>query len=257
MTLNVSNIQHFSTGDGPGIRTTVFLKGCNLNCPWCHNPETVSPQPLTLCYPQARRNVSYGKRMTVEEIISEVMEDQDFYRAGGGGATVSGGEPLLQSEGVVELAAALKEKGVPTIVDTAGAVAWEALERVLPVTDAFYFDYKSGDDALYRDVIGGDRRLIHQNLCRLMESGAAVHVRVPLIPHFNMSDTACAQICEQLAAAGVTQVDLLPFHRLGSSKYEALGKTYAYRDVPPSPKEDIDRVARIYRSYFPNLTIEI
>lgn len=256
MTLNVSNIQHFSTGDGPGIRTTVFLKGCNLKCPWCHNPETITPQPLTLCYPQAQRKVSYGKRMTVEEIMSEIMEDEDFYHAGGGGATVSGGEPLLQSEGVAKLAFALKEKGVSTIVDTAGAVAWEAFARVIPVTDTFYFDYKSGDDALYRDVIGGERRLVYQNLCRLVEYGAKVHVRVPLIPQFNMSDTACARMCEQLAAAGVTQVELLPFHRLGSGKYEALGKIYAYRDVLPSPKEEIDHVARTYRNYFSNVTIE-
>ncbi len=256
MTLNVSNIQHFSTGDGPGIRTTVFLKGCNLQCPWCHNPETVTPQPLTLCYPQAHRKVSYGKIMTVEEIVSEALEDEDFYRAGGGGVTVSGGEPLLQSEGVAALASVLKEKGVPTIVDTAGAVAWEAFERVISVTDTFYFDYKSGDDALYRDMIGGERGLVYQNLCRLIEKGAKLHVRVPLIPNFNMSDTACTQMCEQLAAAGVTDVDLLPFHRLGSSKYEAMGKTYAYRDVPPSPKEEIDRVAAIYQSYFPSVIIE-
>jgi pyruvate formate lyase activating enzyme len=141
-------------------------------------------------------------------------------------------------------------------VDTAGAVPWEAFEKVMPVTDAFYFDYKSGDDALYRDVIGAERGLVFQNLRRLIERGAQVRVRVPLIPHFNMSDTACTQMCEQLAAAGVTEVDLLPFHRLGSSKYQAMGKTYAYRDTPPSPKEEIDRVAAIYRRYFLNLTIE-
>lgn len=256
MTLNVSSIQHFSTGDGPGIRTTVFLKGCNLRCPWCHNPETVTPQPQTLVYPQAHRAVSYGKLMPVEEIVSEVMEDEDFYRVGGGGMTVSGGEPLLQSVGVAALAAALKEKDIPTIVDTAGAVPWAALERVIGVTDTFYFDYKTGDDTLYRTMLGGDRVLVYENLCRLIESGVGVHVRIPLIPEVNMSDAACVQMCEQLSAARVKSVDLLPFHRLGSSKYEAMGKTYAYRNVPPSPKEEIDRVAQIYRSYFEAVMIE-
>lgn len=256
MTLNVSNIQHFSTGDGPGIRTTVFLKGCNLRCPWCHNPETVASRPQTLVYPQVNREVSYGKLMTVEEILSEVMEDADFYRAGGGGVTVSGGEPLLQSEGVAVLAAALKEKGVSTIVDTAGCVPWACFEQVVHVTDTFYFDYKSGDDALYEAVIGGNRVSVYENLCRLIHRGARVHVRIPLIPDVNMTDAACIRMCEQLTAAGVTCVDLLPFHRLGSGKYEAMGKEYAYRDVPPSVKEEIERVARIYSSYFENVTIE-
>lgn len=255
MTLNISNIQHFSTGDGPGIRTTVFLKGCNLRCPWCHNPETVTAHPETLHYAQTHRTVSYGKLMTVEEILSEVMEDEDFYRSGGG-VTVSGGEPLLQSEGVALLAAALKEKGISTIVDTAGAVSWEHFEQVIGVTDTFFFDYKTGDDTLYQTMVGGDRGLVYENLCRLIERDAKVHVRIPLIPGFNMSDAACARMCEQLTAAGVRAVDLLPFHRLGSSKYEAMGKPYAYRDVPPSPKEEIDRVAHIYRSYFENITIE-
>ena len=107
MQLNISDIQHFSVGDGPGIRTTVFLKGCNLHCPWCHNPETISPEPITLHYPKARKTVSYGRKTPVCDVVTEVMEDVDFYRQSGGGVTVSGGEPLLQYEGVAELAKAL------------------------------------------------------------------------------------------------------------------------------------------------------
>ena len=111
--LNVSNIQHFSTGDGPGIRTTVFLKGCNLRCPWCHNPETVSAAPQTLTFAAAERTQTYGVRMRVEQVVAEVMEDADFYRASGGGVTVSGGEPLLQAGGVAALARALAKQGIP------------------------------------------------------------------------------------------------------------------------------------------------
>ena len=106
--LNISDIQHFSVGDGPGIRTTIFCKGCNLRCPWCHNPETISRDTVTLTYPKANKSVTYGRLMTEEEILREVMEDVDFYRESGGGVTVSGGEPLLQAEAVVELAKALQ-----------------------------------------------------------------------------------------------------------------------------------------------------
>ena len=81
--LNISDIQHFSVGDGPGIRTTVFCKGCNLRCPWCHNPETISRGTVTLTYPKANKSVTYGRLMTVEEILCEVMEDADFYRESG------------------------------------------------------------------------------------------------------------------------------------------------------------------------------
>ena len=88
--LNISDIQHFSVGDGPGIRTTVFCKGCNLRCPWCHNPETISPNTVTLIYPKANKSVSYGRSVTVEDVVAEVMEDLDFYRVSGGGVTVSG-----------------------------------------------------------------------------------------------------------------------------------------------------------------------
>ena len=256
MILNVSAIQHFSTGDGPGIRTTVFLKGCNLACPWCHNPETWTSHTVTLVYPQANKQISYGRFMTVEEIFSEVMEDEDFYRASGGGVTVSGGEPLLQSGGVAALAAALKAKGISTIVDTAGCVPWEAFEAVIDVTDTFYFDYKSGNDVLYQTVIGGDSSLVYQNLCRLKASGAKVRVRIPLIPDVNMSDESCTQMCGQLKKAGITSVDLLPFHRLGSGKYEAMGKSYAYRNTEPSPKNEIDRVASIFKAHFSDVMIE-
>ena len=253
--LNVSNIQHFSTGDGPGIRTTVFLKGCNLRCPWCHNPETVSPLPVTLHFRAADQVRSYGERMSVAQIVEELMEDEDFYRASGGGVTLSGGEPLLQAKGVAALAGALWERSVPVIVDTAGCVPWEHFACVMDVTDAFYFDYKTPDPAMYANMLGGDAELIYGNLCRLIGSGARVRVRIPLIPGVNTSAKSCSETCAQLLAAGVGQVDLLPFHRMGMSKYEALGKTYAFGDVQPLAGCEIAEIASIYRQYF-DITVE-
>ena len=249
MELNVSNIQHFSVGDGPGIRTTVFLKGCNLRCPWCHNPETVSPQPQELIFKATGKRVTYGKLMSVECVADEVMEDEVFY-AGDGGVTVSGGEPLLQSEAVSELLFLLKQKRISTLVDTAGCVPWEAFERILDVTDIFYFDVKSGENEKYSSVIRGDASVAFENLSRLVSGGRLVHARVPLIPNFNTDEEDCEKICRRISECGVKYVDLIPFHRMGSSKYEALGKEYACRDTIPQSKNEITKIASIYEKYF-------
>ncbi len=248
--LNVSDIQHFSVGDGPGIRTTVFLKGCNLHCPWCHNPETISRNPQELFFEKAGKRILYGRRMTVSEIAEEIAEDLDFYRDGGGGVTVSGGEPLLQSQAVAELLAILKQKGISTLVDTAGDVPWENFLRVKDVTDIFFYDIKTGSEEKYSSVIGGNGARIYENLGRLISEGCAVRVRIPLIPGFNTSGESCEEICLRLREAGATEADLLPFHRLGSAKYEALGRRYAYKDTEPQTRGEIEEIAEIYRKYF-------
>ncbi|MBQ5794083.1 MAG: radical SAM protein, partial [Clostridia bacterium] len=182
--------------------------------------------------------------------LAQVLEDEDFYRASGGGVTFSGGEPLLQADGVAEIAKALGAQGISVVVDTAGCVPWESFAAVLDVTDLFYFDYKTPYPDAYREVVGGDYALIYGNLCKLIASGAHVHVRVPLIPGVNTDAQACAKACEQLLAAGVQYVDLLPFHRMGTGKYEALGKAYAYAGVQPLSFEEISQIASIYRQYF-------
>ena len=248
--LNISDIQHFSVGDGPGIRTTVFLKGCNLRCPWCHNPETISVSPVTLTYRQANKTVSYGRLMTVEQILNEIMEDADFYRESGGGVTISGGEPLLQHEGVAALAKALQEKGISVILDTAGCVSWSRFEAVLPFVDTVFLDWKTSDPSFMRERIGGDPTIIRGNLDRLVAAGADVHIRIPLIPNVNTTDEAVDAVTTDLREAGVKTVALLPFHRLAVGKYEAMGLEYPYRDTPPLPTEEAKRIADMLAPHF-------
>lgn len=248
--LNVSDIQHFSVGDGPGIRTTVFCKGCNLRCPWCHNPETVSSDPVTLTYPKANKTVTYGRLMTVDQIVADVMEDADFYRESGGGVTVSGGEPLLQAEGVAELAKTMKGQGISVILDTAGCVPWSRFEAVLPFVDTVFFDWKTSDPTFMRVRIHGDLPLVKDNLTRLLQSGADVHIRIPLIPDVNTSREAVVAIASDLREAEAKTVALLPFHRLAAGKYEAMGLTYPYRDTPPLPADTLRRVAEALSSDF-------
>jgi pyruvate formate lyase activating enzyme len=193
--------------------------------------------------------------MTVEEIVREVEEDIDFYRMGEGGVTVSGGEPLLQSKAVAELLKAFKDKGISTLIDTAGDVPWENFERVKEFTDIFYFDFKSGNEDKYSRTVKGNWSRVYENLCRLISEGHDLHVRIPLIPGFNTSEEDRAEICDKLIAAGASQVDLLPFHRLGSGKYEAMGKEYQYKDQEPQSREEIAGIANDYKKYF-NITIE-
>ena len=248
--LNVSCIQRFSTGDGPGIRTTVFLKGCNLRCPWCHNPENISPEPQTLEYRASGKKITYGKTMKTGDVYDDVMEDIDYYRESGGGVTFSGGEPMLQADALVEICAMLKEKGVSTLIDTAGCVPWRNFELVLDHTDIFYYDYKSADRNIYANIIKGDIDIVYSNLKNLINANKSIHVRIPLIPGINTGRSECESICEDLKNAGVKYVDLLPYHRLGSAKYKALGTEYAYKNVPIRSKAEIEEIKEIYNKYF-------
>ena len=254
-TLNVSTIQHFSTGDGPGIRTTVFLKGCEQRCPWCHNPENISSEPVTIRYENVGKSTTYGRLMTYDEIVSEVSEDKEFYIGSGGGVTFSGGEPLLQSKPLGDLERIFHKKGISALIDTAGCVPWDAFADVIEHTDMFYLDFKTSDKTLYKTVINGDKEMVLGNLKRLVDAGKLVHVRVPLIPGFNTDISECAKMCEDLLNVGVKYVDLLPFHRLGTSKYEKMGLEYAYRSVRPSEKEELARIKDVFGKYY-ETTIE-
>lgn len=233
----ITNIQHFSVGDGPGIRTTVFFKGCNLHCPWCHNPENIAPDI----------DAVYGRMCTVEETVAEIGEDLDFYRESGGGVTLSGGEPLLQARVCREIARACKERGIPVLLDTAGNVGFSAFEEVLPYLDECYFDLKAGTEAGY-GAVGGSLGLTLSNMRALTAWGIPTVVRIPVIPGFNDSEETGKAMADALAGISIKRVDLLPFHRLGSAKYKELGLSYAYARVPGMEPEKLLPLLAIFES---------
>ena len=249
MLLNISNIQHFSTGDGEGIRTTVFFKGCPLRCPWCHNPEGIVEKPVELCYANGRREIA-GRLVDVSIVANEVLWDRDFYEESGGGATLSGGEALLQSRGAAELASILREAGVSVFVDTSGAVPFSAFETVAPFVCAYLYDVKTANAEKFSAVCRGDLALVISNLRALLDSGADVRIRIPLIPGFNTDANDIDEICSLLSELDVKKVDLLPFHRLGSAKYDAMGLTYAYSDVEPLRGAALEKAVSMYSSRF-------
>lgn len=267
MPARIADISRFSTHDGPGIRTTVFLKGCPLSCVWCHNPETISPTPeigyvarkcigcgecVRVCPQGAHRMENgahvferarcvacgacaevclgdaltfYGREMTAAEVLTIVLEDRTFYEQSGGGLTLSGGEPLLQADFCAELLGMAKRKGLHTAVDTCGAGPWEAFEQVLPLTDLFLYDLKQTDPALHRKYTGADNALILQNLRRLSESGAAIEIRIPVIPGVNDDERFREEADALLSGlAGIRAVKRLPYNPYARSKYEAVGR---------------------------------
>ena len=246
----IFDIQRCSSVDGPGIRTTVFLKGCNLDCFWCHNPEGKNALPelaffdarctgcglckrvcdnekCTLCGKCAQTCINgarkhYGKGYTDHELMNILLEDKVFYDATDGGVTFSGGECMLYPEYLERILKMLKENGVHTAVDTAGNIPFESLERVLPYTDIFLYDIKCIDEKLHKKGTGVSNRLILENLDRLISLGADIVVRVPMIPSFNGSEEL-VKIKEYIEKRNL-KAEYLPYHEMGLGKKEALDK---------------------------------
>lgn len=237
----IFDIQRNSCVDGPGIRTTVFFKGCNLSCRWCHNPEGQSPKIQSLCYPDKctgcgsckgeelydcpnGAKVLCGKTYTVDAVLQEVLKDKLFYETSGGGVTFSGGECMLQADFLREILKACKENDIHTAVDTAGHVDFSEFEKVLPYTDLFLYDVKLADGEKHKAYTGVDNTLILENLRKLMTAGARLWVRIPVIPGVNDAAEELDEI--RKLCVGVEKVEELPYHGMGEHKYTALGRVY-------------------------------
>jgi pyruvate formate lyase activating enzyme len=225
------DIRRYSVHDGPGIRSTVFFKGCPLNCLWCHNPESIMPEPQ----PIKRSRQLNGQKEWIEEIVgrhysaAEVMEtigrDLLFFEESGGGVTFSGGEPLLQAGFLLELLALCREAGIHTAVDTSGHAPAETFKEVAEQTDLLLFDIKTTDTKKHEAFTGMGNELILNNFQTLNGKGPSVIVRIPVIPGFNntMEDMQAISTIMKTSQARIEAVNLLPYHRLGRQKYEALG----------------------------------
>ena len=268
------DIQRASVVDGPGFRTAVFFKGCNLRCAWCHNPESQSSAPQLLFYqdrcthcgqcvracphglkacdlcgrcaeacPQEARSLC-GAEYTAEEVMKKIRPDRLFYQTSGGGVTFSGGECLLQPSFLKALLCACKKEKIHTAVDTAGAVAWERFEEILPETDLFLYDVKSMDSRRHREYTGAGNEQILENLSRLLRIGKRVWVRVPVIPGVNDTPEEMRQLRAFLLCNGYPEkVELLPYHRMGEMKWRALGKEAALFSPPDAKQMDMLRAA--------------
>ncbi|SFF99813.1 pyruvate formate-lyase-activating protein [Streptomyces mirabilis] len=213
-----------STGvDGPGTRFVLFVSGCPLRCLYCANPDTW--------------HMRDGKEATVEAVMAEIEKYRAFVTTAGGGVTVTGGEPLLQPAFTAEILRRCKEAGLHTALDTSGFLGARATDELLADTDLVLLDIKSFDIRTYRQLTGGELTPTLNFATRLDRLGVPTWIRYVLVPGWTDAPEVVAGLARFVAGLGnVERVDVLPFHKLGASKYEALGIPFPLRDTPvPGP----------------------
>lgn len=268
----IFDIQRGSLVDGDGIRTTVFFKGCNLACKWCHNPEGIGAQiklainknlctDCKKCYhvcknglkscdfcgecviycPQGAREI-YGKEYTHTELLDVILSDKDYYEQSGGGVTLSGGECLIQIDFVAELLRLCKQNGVNTAVDTAGNVPYEYFERILPYTDMIIYDVKCVSDDLHKIGTGVSNEKILNNLVTLCANYKdKIRIRVPIIGGFNNKNDEIEKIQAFISKLGVTDVEYISYHKMAQHKYESLGMEFT--EFYEIPKDELKKIS--------------
>ena len=291
MTGRVFDIKRYSIHDGPGIRTTVFLKGCALNCFWCHNPESVDPGPELMHWPgrcarcyacvaacpkgaiakdaagavvvdRTRCDLCgkcaeaclydamqiVGREMSVDEVLDEVEKDRIFYEQSGGGVTLSGGDPAVQSAFAEALLDGCRQRGLRTAVDTAGSSQNGALERLAAKTDLVLFDLKVMDDARHREWTGVSNAAILANLERLAEGRTEVWVRIPLVRGVNDDEDNIRRTTALLTSLGtIKRIGLLPYHSGGLEKARRIGKEACFRRFEPPSEERLAAIEAAFR----------
>jgi pyruvate formate lyase activating enzyme len=295
----ILEIQRMSTEDGPGLRTTVFFKGCSLRCAWCHNPESISARPqihwvgsrcigcktcLEVCPESAlaftpqgntidRRKCTgcgtcaeacpstalelLGQSWTLDDLHAEVLKDKTYFNTSGGGVTLGGGEPLLQSDFCRSLLALLKESAIHTAVDTCGRCPPKALDRVLPHTDLVLYDLKEINPQKHERFTGSDNYNILENLLYIRDimqtqgRPEALWIRTPVIPGATASEDnirGIGQFLSQKLDGYVNRWDLCAFNNLCRDKYRRLNLNWAFEDSDLLSKLFMEKMAAVARS---------
>ena len=278
----ILNIQRFCTDDGPGIRTTVFLKGCPLHCIWCHNPESQAKRHEIMynskkcvscgrCVVACHKNCHsleamhkferkmcigcgacvevcptgalelYGKSITVDEVYSEVARDKVFYETSGGGVTISGGDPLFQPYFTAELLKMCKENGIHTTIETSGFADERVLLTVLKYCDLVLFDIKETDEERHKQYTGVCLTPILENLRLVNEKKIPFIIRAPIIPTLNDREAHFKSLKTIRESMKFCQgIQIMPYHKTGSYKYELLNRSYVCSDISEPTKEMIE-----------------
>ncbi len=233
----IHSVESFGSADGPGVRYIVFLKGCNMRCQYCHNPDTWAKDG--------------GELMTPEEVLKKALRYKTYWKEKGG-ITVSGGEALLQIDFVTELFRLAKEKGVNTCLDTSGnpfsleEPFKSKFDELMKYTDLFMLDIKHMDDAAHRKLTGQTNQNILEMAAYLSDHGKAMWIRHVLVPGITTEEDELYRLRSFLdTLKTVERVEVLPYHTLGVFKWKELGIPYQLEGVDPPTKEQIDRAKKI------------
>lgn len=244
----IFDIQKFSIHDGPGIRTIVFLKGCPLRCRWCCNPEGQTFDIVEMRMPDGKVK-TVGQDITVEEIMEKVMKDMPYYRRSGGGVTLSGGEVLMQSDFATAILRACKENGINTAIESTAFAKYENIQKLLPYLDLYLMDIKHINSDKHFEFTGVKNEIILENAKRLAKDAKKLIIRVPVIPTFNDTPEEIRDIARfTKSLLTVNELHLLPYHRLGSDKYTALGRDYLAKDFALPDKEKMQNLLEVVKS---------
>ncbi len=279
----IFNIQKFSLHDGPGIRTSIFLKGCPLRCKWCSNPESQNPYVNIFLKDENRtkidvkkddlnfdqdgyiieddiffdllkangiedNSVKYdqvGRPMDLDKLVEIAMEDKVFYDSSKGGVTISGGEPLMQATLLVELVKKLKAQGLHTAIETTLFTNPENVSKLYPYLDLFIADCKNWNEEVHQIKTGVLNRIILQNLREVVKNAKDYLIRIPVIPDFNYSKEDAYEFAKLFNDLGIEKVQLLPFHQFGKGKYENYGIKYDYNDKKALVDDDLTDMVKI------------
>ncbi len=292
----IFNIQKFCIHDGDGIRTCVFLKGCPLKCIWCHNPESLDREPtlsfnkqkcslcsrclaeccartidngilkierekctkcgkcVETCLNDA--NEIIGKEMTAKEVFDEVIKDKMFYDTSGGGITITGGEPSYQADFTLELLSLSKNAGISLTMETCGIGSRDFYEKAADLGTTFLYDIKCIDPVRHKKLTGADNAQIMSNLQFLINRGADIIIRLPLVPGCNDSDEDIAELCAFLSKniGRYRYAEIMPYHTLGIGKSEKIGATAPYVHDSATDTE-ISRWCSLFASHGTNVRV--
>ena len=244
----VFNLQRYSVHDGPGIRMTVFLKGCPLSCWWCHNPESQQIQPETIkknlkldSDTQICEAETIGKTMTVSEVMREIKKEVIFFDESGGGVTFSGGEPLMQPQFLKAVLEQCREQEIHTALDTTGYASAETFQSIIDHVQLFLYDLKLIDDRAHRQYTGVSNKFPLDNLQRLAERGKNIWIRFPVIPTVTDTEENIKDVLHIVThLKGIQQVNLLPYHRIADGKYQKLHQENRMGEIEPPSDERME-----------------
>lgn len=230
----IHSIETCGTVDGPGIRYVIFMQGCPLRCAYCHNPDTW--------------DINKGKTLTVDEIVEDIKRYIPYIKSSNGGVTVTGGEPLLQIEFVAELFKELKKIGIHTAIDTSGYADIEDVKELIEYTDLFLLDIKHIDDIEHKKLTGVTNQKTLKLSKYLSDRGIPVWIRHVIVSGITDDLEEVKALAEFISTLkNIKKVEILPYHKMGEYKYEALNMPYRLKGIKIPDKTAIDKIKQIFR----------